>query len=173
MPARHRLSKLLSTSTLARTAVKLSQPQWETMNIKIHTQFDADLPRVMGDSNQLLQVCLQLVGNCVHSLTERGGGNLSVRTQQVDGISVLEISTDAVPSNLQSSAASAAMISPESSLGLSACQGILQEHRGQVTREQKDDGALVLRVELPATESVPVRTKEATVPVLWQSQPFA
>lgn len=161
----------LDLNTLARTAVKLSQPQWEPLGINVHTRFDTDLPRVMGDSNQLLQVCLQLVGNCVHSLSERGGGSLSVCTEQIDGISVLEIATDAAPSNPHPSTATA--ISPEGSLGLSACQGILQEHHGQVTREQRDDGSLVLRVELPATESAPVRTKEATVPVLWQSQPYA
>ncbi len=161
----------LDLNTLARTAVKLTQPQWEPQRIKVQTHLDAELPRVLGDSNQLLQVCLQLVGNCVHALSERGGGTLRVCTQHNGGTSVLEIATDADASARVS--ASNSPLYAEGSLGLSACQGIVQEHRGQVSRERGDDGALVLRVELPATESAPAKSKEATVPVLWQSQPYA
>jgi signal transduction histidine kinase len=163
----------LDLNTLARTAVKLSQPQWEPLGLKVHTEFDADLPRVLGDSNQLLQVCLQLVGNCVHALSERGSGTLSVCTERHAGTCVLEITTDGVGSNPPATDSGTSTNYPEGSLGLSACQGIVQEHRGQVTRERRQDGALVLRVELPATDPVPVRAKEATVPVLWQSQPYA
>jgi signal transduction histidine kinase len=157
-------------NTLARTAVKLSQPQWEPLGIKVETRFDGELSRVVGDSNQLLQVCLQLVGNCIHALSERGGGVLSVCTQRCAGNAVLEISTDAAPATPE---ASPATTYPEGSLGLSACQGILQEHHGEVSRERRDDGSLLLRVELPATVPAPVKSKEATVPVLWQSQPYA
>ncbi len=65
-------------------------------------------------------------------------------------------------------------LDPEDSLGLSACQGILQEHCGQIFRQRREDGALLLRVELPAVEPAPApKTKEPTVPVLWQSQPSA
>ena len=59
----------------------------------------------------------------------------------------------------------------EDNLGLSACQGIVQEHRGVISSEQREDGRILLRVELPATAAVPVKGKEKTptVPVLWQS----
>jgi hypothetical protein len=64
-------------------------------------------------------------------------------------------------------------VNHEEDLGLSACQGILQEHSGQLSRERREDGVLLLRVELPVTESAPVKPKPATVPVLWQSRPYA
>jgi signal transduction histidine kinase len=163
---------LVDLNTLARTAVKLSQPQSEPLGIKVRTQFDADLPRVLGDSNQLLQVCLQLVGNCVDALSEQGGGVLSVCTERRAGTSVVEIGAEAL-SPAETSGTLITASGSEESLGLSACQGIVQEHRGQVSREYRKDGSLVLRVELPATESAPAKVKEATVPVLWQSQPYA
>ena len=47
----------IDLNTLGRTAVKLTQPQWKAMNIEVRTQFDAELPKVLGDPNQLLQVC--------------------------------------------------------------------------------------------------------------------
>ena len=67
----------------------------------------------------------------------------------------------------------ASPVDPEDGLGLSACQGILQEHHGQISREPREDGAMLLRVELPVTESAPAKAKESTVPVLWQSRPYA
>ncbi len=52
----------------------------------------------------------------------------------------------------------ASPIDPEDALGLSACQGILQEHRGQISRERREDGTIILRV-LPSSN--PVRTFQA------------
>jgi len=88
----------LDLNTLARTAVKLTQPQWESLHVEVRTQFDADLPKVLGDSNQLLQVCLQLVANCLHLLAERGGTVVTVSTQRHAGICALQIATEALPS---------------------------------------------------------------------------
>jgi len=82
-------------NTLARTAVKLTQSQWEALDIKVRTQFDPALPKVLGDSNQLLQVCLQLVASCLHLLSGRGGQTLTVSTEQQVGIAVVLITTSA------------------------------------------------------------------------------
>ena len=68
-------------------------------------------------------------------------------------------------------ARAASMVDAEDGLGMSACQGILQEHHGHISREPRQDGAMLLRVELPATESAPAAAKQAknsTVPVLWR-----
>jgi signal transduction histidine kinase len=163
-------------NTLARTAVKLTQPQWEALAIEVRAQFDPALPKVLGDSNQLLQVCLQLVSNCLHLLNERGGRVLTMSTEHQAGTAVLVIATESIPlpPSLRSSSSPAdPSIDPDAGLALSACEGILQEHRGQLSRERGEDGATLLRVELPITESAPSRTKDSTVPVLWQSRPYA
>jgi signal transduction histidine kinase len=161
----------LDLNTLARTAVKLTQSQWEALEIEVRTQFDPALPKVLGDSNQLLQVCLQLVASCLHVLSERGGRVLTVSTQGQAGTSVLQIATEPIsaPTNTQDFSP----IDPEDGLGLSACQAILQEHRGKISRERREDDAIFLRVELPATESAAAKPKESTVPVMWQSRPYA
>jgi signal transduction histidine kinase len=164
---------LIDLNTLARTAVKLTQPQWDSLKIEVRTQFDNELPRVLGDSNQLIQVCLQLVGNCVHVMGTHGGKVLTVSTESQAGVSVLQIASEPMPSRLASGSEAASPLDPEDNLGLSACQGILQEHRGRVGRERREDGTLLLRVELPSTEPVLATAKESTVPVRWQSQPSA
>jgi signal transduction histidine kinase len=164
-------------NTLARTAVKLTQPQWKALGIEVRTEFDPALPKVLGDSNQLLQVCLQLMANCLHVLNERGGRVMTVSTETVStesqsGISVVQIATEAAPVTA-SADGPAIPVDFEDGLGLSACQGILQEHHGQISKERRENGALLLRMELPVTESAPVKPKDSTVPVMWQSQPYA
>jgi signal transduction histidine kinase len=162
----------IDLNTLARTAVKLTQPQWEALEIEVRTQFDPALPKVLGDSNQLLHVCLQLVANCLHVLSE-GGRVLTVSTERQKNTSVLRIATEPMPRNPLANTPASPPVDPEDSLGLNACQGILQEHHGRISQERRDDGAMVLRVELPITASAPARTQESTLPVLWQSRPFA
>jgi hypothetical protein len=96
---------------------------------------------------------------------------LTVSTRQTGELCVLQIATEAVGKENNDHASS--HVDPEDSLGLSACQGILQEHQGQILRERRDDGSLILSVQLPAGKSLPATKKESTVPVLWQSRPYA
>jgi two-component system NtrC family sensor kinase len=159
----------LDLNTLARTALKLSEPQWSALAVKIQTQFDTALPKVLGDSNQLLQVCIQLVANCLHALGDRDGKVMIVTTERLGGTCQLTFATEA----LTEAAGSTFPTDAEDALGLSACHGILQEHRGIVSRDPRPDGSLVLRMELPITESSKTNGKEATIPGLWQSQPYA
>jgi len=164
---------LVDLNTLARTAVKLTQPQWESLKIKLHSQFDGELPKVLGDSNQLLQVCLQLLANCLHVMSERGSTVLTMSTHRQADVAVLQIVTAAATSSSGANVSGDSAIDPENNLGLTACQGILQEHRGQISRQCGADGTMLLRVELPAAEAAPAETTKPATPVLWQSQPSA
>ena len=91
---------LVDLNTLARTAIKLAQPQWEGLRVEMRPNFDPGLPKVIGDSNQLLQVCLQLLANCLHVLTERGGRILTIGTHSQAGLCVLQIATEGSPARL-------------------------------------------------------------------------
>ena len=163
---------LIDLNTLARTAIKLAQPQWESLQIEVRTQFDSQSPNVVGDSNQVLQVCLQLMGNCLHAIAEQGGKTLTVTTERSDNVAVLKIAAEAMPSPPPAAQPAVSPADPEDNLGLSACQGILQEHGGKVSRERRQDGMLLLRMELPAAHAAPVIAKDPTLPVLWESLPY-
>lgn len=161
----------LDLNALARTAVKLSEPHWKSLEFDVQTRFDATLPKVFGDSNQLLQVCLQLVNNGLHVLSERSGTILTVSTEQNDGSCQLRILTHATATDAAEQKGACSPLEPEDALGLSTCQGIVQEHCGRVFRERRQDGTLLLCMELP-----PIVASASTaprVPVLLQSQPSA
>ena len=163
----------LDLNTLARTAVKLTQPQWEALEIEVRMQLDPSLPKVLGDSNQLLQVCLQLLGNSLHLLAEHGGRIVNVTTEGHEGVCLLQISALGAHPNGDANRATAEDDAAEDSLALSACQGILQEHHGQIVREYRD-GAMRLRVELLAIDPITSTAAESKEPALWRrSQPFA
>ena len=156
----------IDLNTLARTAVKLTQPQCEALGVSVRTELDSAIPRIHGDSNQLLQVCLQLITNCLHIMSEKGGNILDVSTSSDAGACALHIAAT-VPVFRDSESTAT-----EDNLSLSACQGILQEHRGQISFERRPD-MFVLRVELPASPAPPEASRETRESMMWQSQPYA
>jgi len=157
----------LDVNTLIRTAIKLAQPQLESLHISVRTEFDKELPKVLGDANQLLQVCLQLLGNCSNTMGETSTTML-VHTQREEQLCVVSISSAALE---DATAEQSSGEATESAQGLSACQGIIQEHGGTIARLRTADGKCLLRVKLPALVSAPPR--EATLPGSWQVRPFA
>jgi len=165
--------RVLDLNALARTAVKLTQSQWEALQIEVGIELDATLPRIFGDSNQLLQVCQQLIGNCLYAMSEEGGKTVTVSTGQRNGGCMLQIFAPGIAgSNAESNRTS----SPLSNLGLSACQGVLEAHEGRIYQECRAGGALLLQMYLPAAEAAAEKNreeKEATVAIQWESQPYA
>ena len=84
---------MLDVNSLAQTAVKLAQPQLRTHNIELRTELTRHLPQVLGDTNQLLQVCLQIINNGLYAMAETGGV-LRVITQATGDLVVLEFVDD-------------------------------------------------------------------------------
>ena len=76
-------------NSLAQTAIKLCQPQFRARHIEVHTDFAPNLPRILGDSNQLLQVCLQITTNALQAM-ENSGGTLQVTTNCIQDKVCLE-----------------------------------------------------------------------------------
>jgi signal transduction histidine kinase len=153
-------------NTLMRTAIKLAQPQMESLNLGVQTELDKELPKVLGDANQLLQVCLQLLGNCSHVMGENSK-TLLVRTKRQGELCTLSIDAPALSFERADASAPAAKEAP----GLSACQGIVQEHGGKIV-SRRTEGGVSIRVELPAL-SAPPREQEVRLEAPWPVRPFA
>ena len=150
---------LLDMNALAQTAVKLSQPQLRARNIQVHTELAPDLPQILGDSNQLLQVCLHITNNALQAMAQTGGV-LSVSTRRHDQFVQLEFSDDGPgaqePDRVFDPFYTTKPIGQGTGLGLSACYGIIQEHKGKIMCQNGPQGGAIFRIELPAV------VKEAT-----------
>ena len=144
---------LLDMNALVQTAVKLCPPQLRAVGIQVHTELASDLPRVLGDSNQLLQVCLHITNNAFHAMAETSGV-FSVRTRLQDNFVVLEFCDDGngieEPSRVFDPFYTTRPVGQGAGLGLSVCYGIIQEHKGKILCQNRPQGGAIFRIELPA-----------------------
>jgi signal transduction histidine kinase len=174
-------------NALLRTAVKLSQPQWKALNIELRTDLQPDLPRVLGDSNQLLQVCVQLLNSAINAVGQKAGGQeasgiLTITAEHKDGVAVIHIFDGSVrvsdgsslPPTIENDVDGLSRSSSRtvSGLGLSACQGILQQHRGRIYSQRDQNAGTSIRVELPVM-ATPQRSQSMHGSQIREAQPFA
>jgi signal transduction histidine kinase len=167
----------IDLNTLLRTAVKLSQPQWQALKIEVRTQYPQELLLVRGDSNQLLQVCVQIINDALHVVGQHGSRVLTITAECANGTAIIHISDTALAEAKHQILGNDApdLASPEtlSSLGLSACQVILQQHNGRILWSQDRNIGTTIRVEIPVISREPEKSSAAGIPVMWQPQPFA
>jgi len=142
----------LDVNALAQTTIKLSLSRLRDRSLEIQTDFAGGLPQVLGDSNQLLHVCLHITENALHG-ARKAGGILRVRTCQEDDRVVLEFSGDrsSVPERDRGSDPLLHLTpaGEESGLGLNACYGIIQDHQGKIVRHNQPADVETFRIELP------------------------
>jgi signal transduction histidine kinase len=159
-------------NALLRTAVKLSQPQAEKLRIEVRTELPHGLLLVRGDSNQLLQVCVQIINDALHALEQSGGRTLMIDAKQRDGAVIIDVFESGVACGLAGMQSQSASPNSPTGLGLSACQGILRQHRGRILWQQDRQAGFSVRVEIPVI-TAPDKSAEAAIPALLQPQPFA
>jgi signal transduction histidine kinase len=144
----------LDINAMVQTAVKLYPPQLRTASVQVHTDLARDLPRVMGDSNQLLQVCLHITNNALHAMAETGG-SLTVSTRASNGIVVIEFVDNGPglqePDRVFDPFYTTRPVGQGAGLGLSVCYGIIQEHQGKILCQNRPEGGAKFRIELPVT----------------------
>jgi signal transduction histidine kinase len=142
----------LDVNAMVLTAVKLYPPQLRTASVQVHTHLAKDLPRVMGDSNQLLQVCLHITNNALHAMAETGG-SLTVSTRASNGTVVIEFVDNGPglqePDRVFDPFYTTRPVGQGAGLGLSVCYGIIQEHQGTILCQNRPEGGAKFRIELP------------------------
>lgn len=161
-------------NSLLRTAVKLTQPQWLGLKIEVNTIIPPGLLSVHGDSNQLLQVCVQLIDVALQAIHEKGLRNLTVAAGHCDECAVLVFCNQLADVDdihfVHNRCTAETTEVPSSGLGMRACQEILRQHRGKLLWHEAGTTTHV-RIEIPLIQRTPERSSEAEVPVLWQPQP--
>jgi signal transduction histidine kinase len=147
---------VLDLNALTHTAVKLCQPQMRTANVQLRTALAEDLPQVLGDSNQLLQVCLHIINNALNAMSP-AGGVFSVSTKLQGNSVILEFSDTGPgmqePARVFDPFYTTRPVGQGTGLGLSACYGIIAEHGGKILCENRLEGGATFRIELPVANT--------------------
>ena len=152
--------------TLASTAIKLSNPQLRAANIQVRTEASEKVPKILGDSNQLLQVFLHIINNALQAMAEVGDTlTMSVRAEQ--NFVVVEF-YDNGPGVKETSRVfdpfyTTRPVGQGTGLGLSACYGIIQEHGGKIVCNNRSSGGALFRIELPIASYQPQSSSSAGV----------
>ena len=121
-----------------------------------------DLPAVVGDANQLIQVLLNLISNAEQAIREvRESGRIQIRlasssgnviiTVQDDGVG---IAADALP-KLFDPFFTTKRPGGGTGLGLSICLSIVREHGGTIQAESLPGGGSAFKIYLPVARDVP------------------
>jgi len=104
----------------------------------------AHVPKVLADPNQLLQVFLHIASNSIQTLDELGGGTLQIITRHQSGMVFVEFNNTASDAGKNQPE----VIEKTSSVALSACYGIIQDHDGRILSDQLAQGGSRIRIEL-------------------------
>ncbi len=148
---------MVDLCTLLQRSVQMRGLQRHDQKIRIETSIDAQLPRVWGDGHHLFQVFAQIVDNALDALEEGGGGLLQVsaRTQGEEVVIQFSDSGPGVkePHRVFDPFYTTKPIGKGTGLGLSAVYGVVQDHHGQITCQNKPEGGAVFVLHLPVAKA--------------------
>lgn len=168
-PPSPRRVPLQLNDTLQRT-LQLHEYSLRTNNIVLDFEQRADLPLVMGDMNQLMQVFLNLITNAEQAILEvRDHGTIKVRIEpagefvrilvQDDGVG---ISRDII-SKIFDPFFTTKRPGRGTGLGLSISMAIIREHGGDIAAEPLPTGGSLFVISLPVSRPSQILFDKETV----------
>ena len=156
---KHPLEKhLVDINSIIDKTLELRAYEHKVNNIQVDIRFASDLPEVIADQFQLLQVFLNIIINAVYfMLKAHNKGILTVITEK-EGDIIRASFTDDGPgiseealSHLFDPFFTTKEVGKGTGLGLSICHGIMTEHGGKIYAESRLGKGATFFVELPIT----------------------
>jgi PAS domain S-box-containing protein len=157
--------KAIDISTILERTLQLHEHSLRRNQVEVDFTPRTDLPPIVGDANQLIQVFLNLISNAEQAIREvRESGRIQIRltlasgnvitTVQDDGIG---ISPEAMP-KLFDPFYTTKRPGGGTGLGLSICLSIAREHGGTMQAEALPGGGSAFSVYLPAATEASVQS---------------
>ena len=147
---------LLHLGDLLQRTLQLHEHSLRSNNVRVDFVARPDLPTVLGDSNQLTQVFLNLIVNAEQAVREvRDQGTLRIRLGVVGDRVLITFQDDGVGIRRETLPR---IFDPffttkrpgrGTGLGLSICMAIIREHNGDISAQPLPDGGSVFTVSLP------------------------
>jgi len=121
-----------------------------------------DLPAVVGDANQLIQVLLNLISNAEQAIREvRESGRIQIRLASSSGSVIVTVQDDGVgiPADALPKLFDPFFTTKRpgggTGLGLSICLSIVREHGGTIQAESLPGGGSAFKIYLPVARDLP------------------
>ncbi len=144
----------LEVKPLLQRAVQMEGFKLENRNISLIVENMDAVPRVQGNSNQLLQAFVQIVENAVDALQEVGGGKLQIAVWRESDDVIVQFADNGPglrnPERVFDPFYTTKPVGKGTGLGLSATYGVVQDHKGQISCFNRPEGGAVFEIRLPA-----------------------
>jgi PAS domain S-box-containing protein len=152
----------LDVNSLVERTLQLHEHSLRRNNVVVDFKPQPNLPGVVGDGNQLIQIFLNLITNAEQAIREvRETGRIQIRLSQYAGKLLLTVQDDGVGIRPE---AMPRLFDPfyttkrpggGTGLGLSICLSIIKEHGGTIEAEALPAGGSAFTVYLPVATSGP------------------
>jgi two-component system, NtrC family, sensor kinase len=134
--------------------LQLLEPQMRGSRIEIVRAYDADSPRVFGNSGKLQQIFTNLLLNARDSIPDGGRITIATTTNESDGliVEVADTGMGIAPENvakIYDPFYTTKGVGRGTGLGLAVSYGIIQEHSGQISVESTPGQGTTFRITLP------------------------
>jgi signal transduction histidine kinase len=159
---------LLDMGSIVQRALQMKMLRTENKKIHLENRIEPDLPQIWGNVNQLFQCCVEIIGNAIDALDEVGGGTFSVSVLQEGDELIMEFSDSGPgirdPRRIFDPFYTTKAVGKGMGLGLSVTYGVVQDHKGQISCENRPEGGAVFELRFPvAKRSVPKLAEVASV----------
>ena len=144
---------LVDVSALVQRALQMHDANIQGRNIRLEADLRPGLPRIWGNTNQLLQAFIHLSENAIDALGDIGGGVLRVKTSLQNTDVVVEFSDSGPgmtePERVFDPFYTTKPVGKGTGLGLSVTYGVVQDHHGQISCQNKPEGGAVFSLRFP------------------------
>jgi two-component system NtrC family sensor kinase len=174
--------KPVDLNSIVERTLQLHEHSLRRNNVEVDFRPQRDLPQIIGDANQLIQVFLNLVTNAEQAIREvRDSGRIQIRmamqgsriaaTFQDDGVG---LRPESIP-RLFDPFYTTKRPGGGTGLGLSICLSIVREQGGTIEAEALPAGGSAFTVYLPVASDVPVVSpppEQESSPAVPRSNPW-
>jgi two-component system NtrC family sensor kinase len=151
---------------LLQRATQLLEARRLPGKIRVDISIASDFPRVHGNANQLFQAFVEIIENALDALEEVGGGLVEISALRQGREAVLRF-TDSGPGIREPKRVfdpfyTTKPVGKGTGLGLSAVYGVILDHRGEISCENRPEGGAVFVVRLPVETKPAAKVAGAT-----------
>jgi two-component system NtrC family sensor kinase len=152
-PGREEMAPLAVNDVVERS-LELCQYQIASGRVTLVKRLDADLPRVLGVSNQLEMALINLVVNAVHAMGEKGGAMTVCTRRRGDDVEIsVADEGPGIPERIRQNLFEPFVTTkPEgkgTGLGLSTVLMVVERHNGHVDFDTTEAQGTTFRITLP------------------------
>lgn len=154
--------KSIDLNSIIERTLQLHEHSLRRNQVAVDFKPCSDLPPVVGDANQLIQVLLNLITNAEQAIREvRESGRVQIRMSTASGNVIITVQDDGIgiPSEALPKLFDPFFTTKRpgggTGLGLSICLSIVREHGGTIQAESLPGGGSAFKVYLPVARELP------------------